>query len=479
MRIAGIIAGFSLAEADKLRRAMGKKIPEEMEAMRESFIEGAKKNRIKPELAQKIFDVISPFAGYGFNKSHSAGYAYLSYLTAYLKANHPQQFLIGAMTCEIGDQDKINKFVDEAKRMGIEVLAPDINRSQYPFTSEGNKIRFGLGGVKNVGQAVCEKIVEERKKQGEYKTLIDFLRRTRAFANRKAYEALIKAGALASIHLDRKFLFSQLDKGLAMASSERVEFASRQTSFFGLVKDESQSEPQPDTSDTEDGPLTQKELLQYELDAFGFHFSLHPLENYRSEYESLATHDSTTMNNLVDFEPVNIGGVITSKKLKRDKKGNEYAVVSIKDFHGSIEVMVFNQLFEQTRQILKQNECVMVKGTVRIRSDGMQQIFAESVQPLEALRGLPPAAQTMKIKIHSDSLEENLLEKIKEELENYPGTSEVYIEFGEDNTKRKLLRLKGHKVAVSAQLINGLKELLGPDSVKLSNSSRQTEKTKI
>jgi DNA polymerase-3 subunit alpha len=490
MRIAGIIAGFTLSEADKLRRAMGKKIPEEMEAMRESFIDGAKKNRIKPELAQKIFDTIAPFAGYGFNKSHSAGYAYLSYLTAYLKTNHPLQFLIGAMTCEIGDQDKINKFVDEAKRMGIEVLAPDINQSQYPFTIEGNKIRFGLGGIKNVGQGVCEKIVEERQKQGEYKALFEFLRRTRAFANRKAYESLTKAGALASIHPDRKFLFSQLDKELAMAGSKRVEFAARQTSFFGLVKDESRAEPpesgltrgsirQPDILGEETGPLTQKELLQYELDAFGFHFSLHPLENYRSEYESLATHDSTTVNNLVDFEPVNIGGVITSKKLKRDKKGNEYAVISLKDFNGSVEVMVFNQLFEQTRQILKQNECVMVKGTVRVRSDGMQQIFAESIQPLEALRGLPPEVQAIKIKIHSESLEENLLEKIKEELENYPGNSEVYIEFGEDNAKRKLIRLKNHKVTVSTPLLNGLKELLGPDSIKLSNSSRQTEKTKI
>jgi DNA polymerase III subunit alpha len=476
MRIAGIIAGFSLAEADKLRRAMGKKIPEEMEAMRESFIEGAKKNRIKPELAQKIFDVISPFAGYGFNKSHSAGYAYLSYLTAYLKANHPQQFLIGAMTCEIGDQDKINKFVDEAKRMGIEVLAPDINRSQYPFTSEGNKIRFGLGGVKNVGQAVCEKIVEERKKQGDYKTLFEFLRRTRDFANRKAYEALIKAGALASIHPDRKFLFSRLDKELAMASSERIEFASRQTSFFGLVKDESKSEPQPDTSDNEEGPLTQKELLQYELDAFGFHFSLNPLENYRSEYERLTTYDSTNLNTVGDYEKVTIGGVITSKKLKRDKKGNEYAVISLKDFNGIVEVMVFNRLFEQTRQLLKIHECIFITGSVRAREDETRQIFADSVQPFSQCQD---ELKDLKIRIPSESLDNTLLEKIKEELENYPGNSEVYLELDEDNTKQKLIRLKDYKVTVSTPLINGLKELLGSDSVKLSNSSRPTEKTKI
>ena len=466
MRIAGIIAGFSLSEADKLRRAMGKKIPEEMEAMRESFIEGAQKNRIKPELAQKIFDTIAPFAGYGFNKSHSAGYAYLSYLTAYLKANHALQFLTAAMTCEIGTQDKINKFVKEAKRMVIGVLPPDINKSQYPFTIEDDKIRFGLGGIKNIGQAVCEKIVEEKQKKGVYETLFDFLRRTRPFANRKAYESLIKAGACDSINPDRKLLLTQFDKELAMASSERVQFAARQTSLFGLVKDASSQACESDLPNDASGPLTQDELLAYELDAYGFHFSLHPLENFRTEYENLATHDSTTLTNLEDYEPVSIGGVITGKRLRRDKKGNEYAVITIEDFNGSVEVMVFNQLFEQSRQMLKVNECVMVKGTVRARADGMHQIFADSVQLFNQIHC---PLKNLKIKIHSAGIEENLLERIKEELENYPGESEVFLELGEDATQRKLIRLKNYKVTVSNPLINGLKELLGPDSIRLAN----------
>jgi len=465
MRIAGIIAGFSLSDADRLRRAMAKKVPEAMEAMRESFIEGTKKNRIKPELAQKIFDLIAPFAGYGFNKSHSAGYAYLSYLTAYLKANHPLQFLTAALSCEIGDQDKINKFVKEAKRMGIAILAPDINKSQHQFTIEENKIRFGLGGIKNLGQAVCEKIVEEQQKQGEYKTLFEFLRRTRSFTNRKAYESLIKAGACDSINPDRKFLLSRLDNELAMAGSERLEFAARQTSLFGMVKDASSKESESDRPEADTGPFTQNELLAYELDAYGFHFSLHPLENYRSEYERLATHDSSSLNNLEDYEPVNIGGVITAKKLRRDKKGNEYSVIQIEDFNGSVEVMVFNQLFQQTRQLLRVHECVMVKGTVRTRADGTHQIFADRVQPFNQIQC--ESKKDLKIKIPATSLEESLLERIKEELENYPGESEVYLELGEDDSRRKLVRLKNHKVNISSALINGLKELLGPDSIRL------------
>jgi DNA polymerase-3 subunit alpha len=337
-------------------------------------------------------------------------------------------------------------------------LPPDINQSQHQFTIEGNKLRFGLGGIKNVGQAVCEKIVIERQNQGKYKTLFDFLRRTCAFANRKAYESLIKAGACDSINPDRKFLFSRLDKELAMAGSERAEFATRQTALFGLVKDESSQESKQE-------PLSQKELMEYELDAYGFYFSLHPLENYRAEYENLVSCDSTNLNNLEDYAPVSIGGVITAKKLRRDKRGNEYVVIQIEDFNGSFEVMVFNQLFEQTRQILKVNECILVKGTIRARADGMHQIFADSVQLFSQCQN---ELKNLKIKIPADSLEENLLERIKEELENYPGNSEVYLELGEDNTKRKVIRLKNHKVNLSTQLIDGLTELLGPDSIRLS-----------
>lgn len=463
MRIAEIIAGFSLAEADKLRRAMGKKIPEEMEAMRTSFIEGAKKNRIKPELAQKIFDTIVPFAGYGFNKSHSAGYAYLSYLTAYLKANHPLQFLVAALCCEIGDQDKINKFVEEAKRMKITILPPDINKSRYPFTIENDKIRFGLGGIKNIGQAICEKIVQEREKQGEFKTFFDFLFRTQSFANRKAYESLIKAGVFDSIQPNRKLLLINLDHELAKASSEKIRFAERQTSLFSNVKN---SRPFNSTTYSPE-TVTDIELLQYELDAFGFHLSIHPLEKYRKRYENLVTHNSSTLRNSEDYTLVKIGGVIIGKQPKRDKKGNEYLILTLKDFDGIIEVIIFNQLLEQARPNLKTHECVLVKGTVRTRDDGAFQIIADSVVSFAKLANHHTPNSSLKIKIPNSNLNEDLLKQIKEELENYPGASQVYFELQGENGQPKLIRLKNHKVTVVPPLLERLKELLGPNSTKV------------
>lgn len=476
MQIAGIVAGFSLAEADKLRRAMSKKIPEEMEAMRASFIEGAKRNRIKPELAQKIFDLIAPFAGYGFNKSHSAGYAYLSYLTAYLKANYPLEFLTAAMTCEIQDQDKINKFVDEAKRMGIKVLPPDINKSRENFAIEGDEIRFGLGGIKNVGLTLCAKIVEEREKKGEFKSLFEFLCRTRTFANRKAYESLIKAGAFDTINPNRKSMLLSLDKELAMANSERIKFAHRQVALFSQGKDGEFGMQETELGIRNSAGVTRSihqaecdELLQYELDAFGFHFSRHPLENYRNEYENLVTHDSSNLNLLDDGATVNIGGVITGKKLKRDKKGQEYAIITLKDFNDVIEVMVFNQLFHEAQASLKLHECVLIKGTVRTRDDGTHQIFADSVTPFSQI---PSFLRHLKIKLPTNYLDEELLEKIKEELENYPGKSEVYLLWREDNGQGKLLRLKHPQVTINNSLIARLKELLGPDSISTTIDKR-------
>ncbi|MEO0115572.1 MAG: DNA polymerase III subunit alpha [candidate division WOR-3 bacterium] len=468
MQIAGIIAGFSLAEADKLRRAMSKKIPEEMEALRTSFIEGAKRNRIKPELAQKIFDLITPFAGYGFNKSHSAGYAYLSYLTAYLKANYPLHFLTAALTCEIGDQDKIGKFIDEAKRMKISVLPPDINKSDYSFTIEDKKIRFGLGGIKNVGQMVAEGIVEERRKRGEYENLFQFLRRTRNFANRKAYESLIKAGALDLFHPNRKFLLAELDTQLAITSSERIAFANRQTSLFEPTRRVDQVKEKTSSN------FSDAELLQFELEAFGFHFSLHPLEAYRTIYESSVTCDSQSLDRVSDNTMVKIGGVIVEKKLKSDKRGQEYAVLTLKDFNGIVEVMVFNQLFQTARPFLKLHECVLIKGTVRTRDDGSHQVFAESVKLFSQI---PVVDRHLKIKIPAQKLTDDLLQKIKEELENHPGQSEVYLELSDNDTQPKLIRLLNHKIKITQPLINGLKELLGPASITIFTPSLADKKS--
>jgi DNA polymerase-3 subunit alpha len=462
MQAAQALAGFSLGKADLLRRAMGKKDREEMAAQHDVFIEGCKKHsKATDATAERVFDLLAKFAGYGFNKSHAAGYAYLSYITAYLKANFPVEFIAATLTSELGDSKKLAKFVNEARRMGIGVLGPDVNSSFVRFTIDGGNVRFGLAGVKNLGTGASEFIVKERQERGPYESMLDFLVRTKGTVNRKAAESLIKAGAFDCFEPNRAVLLNSLEWEMSKAASERLRFAERQFDMFGEA--EEQPKPPPIKFDTH-------ELLACEKAAFGFYFSSHPLEPYRAEYEALGLSTIAQIETMRDGDKASLGGVIAARRARKDKRDREYAIVTVEDFDGGIEVMVFADVLEGCRALLKTDNLVAVQGTVKVRAAdasgrglGVPQFWAERVM---LFKDCSRFLNAIVVAIPEKEMDDMMLLKMKERLEEFPGNAPVFLRLLRPDGSQREMRLREQRVALGNDLVASLREVFGPESVR-------------
>jgi DNA polymerase-3 subunit alpha len=454
MQTARAIAGFSYTQADHLRRAMGKKIPELMAEMRQQFFEGAKKEGVPGKVAQAIFDQIAPFAGYGFNKSHSAGYAHISYATAYLKANWPLEFFTALLTNEMGHSEvKMAQFIANARRSAIEILPPDINKSGYAFKIEQEGIRFGLGAIKNVGRGAAELIREENKKE-PFSDTRDFLTRTHGTVNRKCAEYLIKAGCFDSIDPDRELLLGRLPDEISRLSNRRGLMLEKQQGFFAdseHVEKKSERRRQKRFKPTD--------FLNYEKDAFGFYLSGHPLEEFRDLYEALDVSPIEEIDERMDGKTIVVGGAVSARKAKRDKKGREYAIVTLQDFTGEIDVFVFAGLYDEHRLILRSDEPILVKGRAAVTEDDARpKLFSEEIIPFSAAR-----ARLNKVIVELDEqgiCREELL-KIRELAEAFPGRCILYINLrnGENANDRVRIRSKDIKVSPSEELLERLKSI--------------------
>ena len=459
MQAAQALAGYSLGKADILRRAMGKKDPAVMEAQRSTFIEGcAKHNRIPREQAERIFDLLAKFAGYGFNKSHAASYAYLSYITAYLKANHPVEFIAATLTSELGDSKKLAKFIGEARRMGVSVLGPDVNASGTHFSIEDDRVRFGLAGIRNLGQGASGRIVEERRTNGCYESLLDFLIRNRGVVNRKAAESLIKAGAFDWTGENRAQLLSGLELEMARAGSEKLRFEELQTDLFEFTARE---KPKPRKE------METHELLAFEKDAFGFYFSSHPLEPFRLQYQALKLTSTAQLEEKEDNNPVSFGGVITARRTKRDKRNREYVQVTVEDFDGWIEVMVFSGQLERCREHLMVDKLVLVQGRVRKRESGMAQVWADRVMPFAQISRF---LRSVAVTLPADMSDELQLLKLRETLKEHPGESLVYLKLTRKDGSMEVLRAREYKVALETELVSTLTRVFGEAAVELRGS---------
>jgi DNA polymerase-3 subunit alpha len=463
MQAAQALAGYTLGKADLLRRAMGKKKPEEMAAQHDVFVEGCRKyNKIPGPKAERIFDLLSKFAGYGFNKSHAAGYAYLSYITGYLKANFPVEFIAATLTSELGDFKKLAKFVNEARRMGIKVLGPDVNRSRVPFTIEGGDVRFALAGVKNLGTGASEFVVRERTENGPYESMLDFLVRTKGQVNRKAVESLIKAGAFDLFESNRTILLNSLEWEMNKAASQKLLFLERQTDIFGGAE---AVKPEAPTA-----KYDMHDLLSYEKEAFGFYFSSHPLEPYRAEYEALNLATVAQIETMRDGAKVSLGGVITMRRSRKDKRDREYVIVTVEDFDGSIEAMIFSDQLEACRAVVKVDNLVAVQGTVKVRAgdasgrgQGVPQIWADRVM---AFKDCSRYLKTLVLVVPEQEMDEVLLLKMKERLEGHPGSGHVHLRILKPDGKYREMRLRQYAVELNNELVASLREVFGPDGVK-------------
>ncbi len=481
MQAAQVLAGYTLGQADILRRAMGKKKPAEMAAQRENFVSGCMKHaRIPQEKAEKIFETLSKFAGYGFNKSHAAGYAYLSYITAYLKANFPVEFIAASLTSELGDSDKLAKFVQEARRMGIEVLGPDINRSEVGFAIENGAVRFGLGGIKNVGQGAAAAIVAERREQGEYTSFLDFLRRTRGKVNRKAVESLIKAGAFDLFNPDRRALLSELETAPTKSSAEKRLYQEKQLILFDNSLNRTRTvEEQVAANSGEETTLPSDPLatLNFEKEALGFYFSSHPLERYRAEYEGLKLIPVATLKDSPEGTAVAIGGIITKRRMRKDRRNRDYLIITLEDFSAAVEVMVFSPLLEQCRSLLAPEKLVIVQGRVKPRVGrmesvlsgeekfGLPQIWAEMVYDFDRARSF---IKTIVLEAPEETIKDELaLMKLKKVLEQFPGLVPVVFKIACASGEKRRVVLKNYRVEVCSGLLEALRALVGSEGMKL------------
>ena len=388
MQIAQELAGFSLGAADLLRRAMGKKIQAEMDAQRESFVEGAVARGVDKKKASEIFDLVDKFAGYGFNKSHAAAYAKVAYQTAYLKANYPVEFLAASMTYDMGNTDKLNIFRQELARLDIPLLPPDINRSAPEFSVEAAEdgsaygIRYALAAIRNVGFTAMQGVVAQREEKGPFKSLADFSRRLDGrLVNKRQIENLACAGAFDSLVDNRHQVYAAAETVVRHAAAAAEERSSGQVSLFGEAED-SQSNGLALPAAEDWGPT---EKLQYEFDAVGFYLSAHPLDSHRKTLERLGVLPFGELARAAQLTPgrKTVAGIVVSKQIRTSRKGNRFAFVTLSDSSGVYEVVLFSEVLAASREHLESNQPLLLEVTVDMQGDEMK-LMAQKISPLDA-----------------------------------------------------------------------------------------------
>jgi DNA polymerase-3 subunit alpha len=466
MRIATDLAGFTLAGADILRKAMGKKDKETMKAQKQKFVQGAKKKGISQSKADKIFEQIKEFAEYGFNKSHSAAYAFLAYQTAYLKAHYPVHFLAALLTSEAerGATPQVVKYIGECHEMGIQVLPPDINTSEFRFTVEGRDIRFGLAAVKGIGQAAVEVLVAARKRAGGFKSPFDlFLEHDTKILNRKAMESLIKAGAFDSLGWKRSQCFHMLDRMIDFGHDVQKAQATRQTSLFGSGG----AEPPPIPQEVREmREWDESHVLSYEMDALGLYITGHPLAQHKDRVRKLVSHLLNELDSERDFDKeVRLAGIIGSLKQLKTKKDERMATFVLEDLTGKIEVVAFPDCYARHGTYLREGQLVWVKGKYMGDEDNRRISLSQAMPLAEAFE---KQAKRVVVRIFLPGLEEATLSELKEILDAHEGKCPVYFELETPRSYRLTAQsAEVQKVAPSETLIKKVEALLGEKSVSV------------
>lgn len=418
MKIAGVLANYSMADADGLRKAMGKKIVAMMEEHRALFMKGAAENGHDPKKAEKIFDLMEKFGGYGFNKSHSAAYALIAYQTAYLKANFPLEFIAALMTSERSNSDAVLKYMDECRSHKIKVLPPDVNESDAFFTVSDGCIRFGMAAVKGVGDAAIDAIVELRGKEGGYKTLYDFCERVNTSkANKKVLEALIKCGAFDSTGNKRSQMMAILEEALDHGSRIQREKADSQLDLFadsdaGVVLPSSLPK-MPNIEEWEDNAL-----LELEKESLGFYITGHPMDKFMDLIQKYASVNTTTLQDVANERMIRMGGTLKVLKVHKTKKGDMMAFCAIEDQTASVEVVVFPNLYAKTHTLLAQEQIVILEAEVQ-KTENLVKLLGEKIVPIDQAQN----EWTSGIIIDVDATEVGveILEQVKPVIERYPG----------------------------------------------------------
>lgn len=455
MQIVQVLAGFTLGQADLLRRAMGKKKHAILMAQKENFVKGAAANGIDGQLANTIFDLLTHFADYGFNKSHSAAYAMVAYQTAYLKAHYPQEFMAAMLSSVMGTNDKVGIYIEQCRHMGIQILPPDINASKASFSVDKTAIRFGLAAVKNVGDAALSNLIQVREKDGVFKSIVDFCSRVDMRAvNKRVMESLIKCGAFDSLGGKRSQMLAILDQALDAAASKQRDAASGQIGLFDVAAmEEVENISLPDIPE-----LPKSEILTLEKEITGFYITGHPLDQYRETMKSCSTIPEVLDGSIKDGQAVKIGGIIATAKRITTKKGDTMCFLDVEDFTQSIEVVVFPRIFYQNVNALAPDTPIVVWGRTN-QTDTGNKIIADTICLLAEYK------PEIRLQIKGEQDNDATFAALKKIFAAYHGDHVVYLHLV---NKRKLIKTEAQFwLLPSPEAIAALEKLLGADAVQL------------
>jgi DNA polymerase III subunit alpha len=463
MQTASTLAGYSLAQADTLRRIMGKKIPEKMAEQEKIFIDGAVEKGIKREVAEKVFDAMAYFAGYGFNKSHSTAYAIIAYQTAYLKANHSVEFMAALLTSEIRNTDKITKYIDECKNMNIKVLPPDINESYSDFTVVEKNILFGLLAIKNVGETAVASIIEARNEHGKFLSLIDFCKRVDSrVVNKKVLESLIKCGAFDSLHKNRAELYFNNDSLLNYVSSSHHDRQKGQISLFSAMENNESEKEIYDFKAYEEWP--NNELLKYEKELLGFYVTGHPLSRYEKFLSRCNADDTESLKSKKDGDEIRLGGMISSLKVTVTKaKGEKMGIINLEDLKGNVEIVVFPSSYKKYQNLLSDGLAIFVTGRINLRDD-IPKITAQSFYLLDNIKD----ELDFSFYLNVNNPNKETITQINHIIEKNRGKCPVFLDvYFPDDAKVLIKAGKEKNVLLHESTINDFEDLLGENTVWL------------
>ena len=458
MQIANVIGGFKVSEADTLRKAMSNKNEKIMDKYQPKFIEGALKEGMKKEEAYELYDKIAQFAGYGFNKSHATAYAMLSYYTAYLKTHHPLEFMSSIINAYLGNIKDVVLFIEEAKSMNIPILPPDINKSDFKVTVEGDSLRLGLGVIKNVGENAVKEIISNRK-QASFQNIHDFLVNSMSGAvNKKCIESLIKAGAFDSLGTPRDTLFENLEILMQSAQSKNRDHENGMISLFG-ESDGSEWKNLLVSAKTWD----KETLLNNEREVLEFYLSGHPLEKEKELYISIMSQSMEQILELQTDAPVTVVGIITQVSKKKAKSGKMYANFKIFTLEGDIEVMMFNKTYDEHIKLVETDAVVVVNGKIsKSDKDTVNKIFADNVMLLQQMKD---KIEGIEVSTSLEDLNEDGMSMLKSLLEVQNGTNSLYFKLRRDEDTIRIKSTK-YRIPANNEIFRRLQEIFGQENVK-------------
>ncbi len=461
MNIASVLAGFSLGDADILRRAMGKKKPEEMAAQREKFMSGCKEHKRPDKKADKIFSLMEKFSGYGFNKSHSAAYAQVSYQTAYLKSHFPLEFFGALITSDMDNTDKVLRYIHDCRQNGIKVQPPDVNFSAKSFSISENQLVFGLGAIKNVGSAAIDSIIETRAESGRFSSFKNFcesvdLRQV----NKRVLESLIKSGACDSFGETRSGMIINLQATMEMAQANQRDRQLGQSSMFGVFEEQSDKDETRQEMVAEWG---EQELLKNEKESIGFYITGHPLDGYAQALAWFTDTNSASISETTHKKKVSLAGIPSKVLPKVTRKGDKMAIVTLEDLQGSVEVILWPEIFSASETLLQSEEPVLIKGEVDAEGS-LPKVLANEIHLLSDAKN----HWIGKVHIHlrTPGLEKETLLEIKNILSAHKGNNETFLHFNFPDNNVKTIKVDaGLRVQPSDEVVRDIEAILGDEAI--------------